>query len=66
MAQAILTIKGTVVPRRTVTKLTIEELNSPTELTKRIAFDEAIRLKLGDSMSLPPDLPLIEEFNGLP
>ena len=63
MCQAVLNINGNVVPRRTVTRLTTEELHSPAEIAKRKAFDDAIALKLGTSMSLPskePDLDLDE------
>ena len=36
-----------------ILSLTSEEINSVSELAKRNAFDAAIKLKLGDSMSLP-------------
>jgi hypothetical protein len=51
MTQAILTITGKVVPRRTCVRLTEDELSSPTEQAKRRAFDESIKLKLGDSIT---------------
>ena len=38
-------------------------MRSPTELAKRIAFDEAIRAKLGDSLSLPVVPPPHEDFD---
>ena len=53
MTQAVLTIKGSVVPRRTCQPLTIAEINSPVEIEKRKKFDEAIFKIHGDSMSLP-------------
>ncbi len=54
MAQAVLTSKGTVVPRRTMRRLTTGELNSESEKRKREIFDDVIRSKLGDSMNFPP------------
>ena len=53
MAQAILSSNGTVVPRRTIRKLTPSEISSPIEERKRQAFDAVITAKLGDSMSMP-------------
>ena len=53
MSQAILKYNGRVVPRRTLRRLTVAELNSESELKKRTAFDEAIIKIHGDSMSLP-------------
>jgi hypothetical protein len=50
MTQAVLTITGNVVPRRTCVRLTPEELSSPSEQAKRNSFDEAIKVILGDSM----------------
>ena len=55
MAQAILTSQGTVIPRRTIRKLNKAELHDETEKRKRQLFDDLIRSKLGDSMSLPTD-----------
>ena len=63
MAQAVLNIHGNVIPRRTVNRLSDEEMRSPTELAKRIDFDEAIRLKLGNSLSLPVEPPSCEDFD---
>ena len=51
MTQAILTSKGTVVPRRSVRPLTTEEIHSPVEAKKRDEFDEKIKSKLGDSLT---------------
>lgn len=55
MAQYILTIKGTIVPRRSVRRLRVDELalSNETEALKRSQFDAAIRQKLGDSFTLP-------------
>jgi len=52
MSQAILKFNGKVVPCRTIRHLTVAEMNSESELKKRTAFDEAIRILHGDSMSL--------------
>jgi len=52
MSQAILKFNGKVVPRRTIRRLTVAKMNSESELKKRTAFDEAIRILHGDSMSL--------------
>ena len=53
MAQAVLTSKGTVIPRRTLRKLDISEIHSETEKRKRQLFDDVIREKLGDAMAIP-------------
>ena len=53
MAQAVLTHKGTVIPRRTIRRLRTEELHSPVEIEKRRLFDEVIRGKLGDATMFP-------------
>ena len=53
MSQFVLTSKGTVVPRRTLQKLTTEELYSPTEISKRKLFDQTMTTKLGNSISGP-------------
>ena len=58
MAQAVLTSKGTVVPRRTMRKLTKAELLSEIEKKKRQTFDDYIKSKLGDSLSPPPHHPI--------
>ena len=52
MAQSVLTIKGTVVTRRTLRKLRWDELHSSIEKSKREHFDKQIHLKLGDSISI--------------
>ena len=70
MTQAILTIKGTVVPRRSVRHLTTEEIHSPIEEKKRNEFDDKIKSKLGDSLTpLKPNhtvssdaVPSIDDF----
>lgn len=54
MAQAVLTSKGTVIPRRTLRRLLVSELHSNSEKKKRSIFDDIIRSKLGDSMKMPP------------
>ena len=53
MAQAVLTVKATVVPRRTMRKLTKAELLSDVEKRKRSSFYSIIKSKLGDSITLP-------------
>ena len=53
MAQGVLTSKGTVIPRRTIRKLTPIELHSETEKRKRQLFDDIMRKKLGDAMVYP-------------
>ena len=50
MAQYVLQQNGTVVPRRSVRKLTVSELRSEAEKQMRNQFDLAIRNKLGDSL----------------
>jgi len=52
MSQAILKLNGRVVPRRTIRRLTVAEMNSESEIKKRKAFDDAISKIHGDSMSL--------------
>ena len=54
MTQAVLTINGTVVPRRSCTPLSMSELHSSVEIKKRSRFDEAIHKIHGDSMTIPP------------
>ena len=53
MAQAILTRKATVIPCRTMRKLTSFELHDESEKNKRDNIDLTIKAKLGDSMSFP-------------
>ena len=54
MAQNILTVHGTVVPRRSLRRLTQQEWASEAEKTKRQEFTLAITSKLGNSIKLPP------------
>lgn len=54
MAQAVLNYKGKVIPRRSIRRLRVEELNSPVEIEKRRLFDEMVRAKLGDASTFPP------------
>jgi hypothetical protein len=63
MAQAVLTITGKVVPRRSCVPLTSDEINNEAEKTKRDKFDSAILTLFGDSMSIPADLPVPVEFD---
>lgn len=62
MSQWILKSNGKVVPRRTVRSLTAAEINSSTELAKRLLFDELITKKWGTSMSPPPDTTIPTPF----
>lgn len=67
MTQAVLKSNGLVVPRRTCRRLTVSELHSPTEQKKRELFDDLIRKKLGDSVTVttsqkPEDSPDIADF----
>ena len=57
MTQCILKQKGPFLPRRTVHKLTKEQLatSNDAEKAKRDDFDADIRQKLGDNFSLPVD-----------
>ena len=59
MAQYVLTIKGTVIPRRTLHQLRPDKLSSSniTEGKKRWLFDKAIHNKLGNSYSFAPPRP---------
>ena len=54
MAQAIVTHNATVVPRRTMRKLTVSELNNESEKSKRLKIDALIKARLGNSMTFPP------------
>ena len=58
MTQAVLTITGNVVPRRTCAPLTISEIHSESEKNKRNKFDAEILRIYGDSMTVPADKPL--------
>lgn len=62
MAQHVVNDKGNVVPRRTLRPLTISELNSVSEIEKRKQFDDTIKARFGDSMSIPSKPPP-EEFD---
>ena len=62
MAQAVLTVKGTVVPRRTVRPLTKAEENSESEKQKRTEFDRVITAKLGNSIALPDKSPPHDDY----
>ena len=53
MTQWILKQNGQIVPRRTMRRLTAEEMTRDSEVLKRKNFNEAIKLKFGDSFSLP-------------
>ena len=55
MTNWVLTIKGTVIPRRTIQPLTPGELavTNIAEVEKRAQFTAAIRSKLGNSLTLP-------------
>ena len=57
MAQAILTSKGKIIPRRTLRRLRPDEITSPSEITKRTLFDDLIRIKLGDAAKFPDPPP---------
>ena len=57
MSQAVLTSKGTAVPRRKLQKLWPTELHSETDKGKRSIFDDIILKKLGDSMLTPTNPP---------
>ena len=52
MAQAILTVDGVVVPRRSVTKLSVSLINNKFKRIKRVRFDEAIYKIHSDSVSI--------------
>ena len=56
MAQWVLQQNGKIVPRRTLRRLTADELapGNETEAEKRRAFNQAIKEKLGDSITLGP------------
>ena len=57
MAQAILTSKGTIVPRRSVRRLSQAEEVSEIEKRKRDVFITAISEKLGTSIKKPAEIP---------
>ncbi len=58
MSQYVMNINGTILPKQTLCRLNPSELASPTEAAKRKEFDETIKSKYGDSMSLPAGKPL--------
>ena len=64
MAQWVLTATGHVVPRRSVRKLSLVEINKDSEKSKRLIFDKLITQKLGDSTNLPPS-PIKPSFSEL-
>ena len=53
MAQVVLVASSKVIPRRTLRRLSIAELNSEVEKRKRSIFDDIILKKLGDSIRAP-------------
>ena len=53
MAQAVLVASSKVIPRRTLRRLSIAELNSEVEKRKRSIFDDIILKKLGDYIRAP-------------
>ena len=57
MAQAVLTMRGTIVPRRTLRPLSKAETTSEVERRKRDVFTDTITKKLGNSMTKPPKPP---------
>ena len=71
MAQNVLTHRGTIVPRRTLRRLTQDELANAVETKKRDDFDKIILNLLGDSLNLPKtdNLPLdldLQDFSDVP
>ena len=55
MTQWCLKMNGYIVPRRTIRRLTPEELVRDSEISKRKEFDEAITKRYGNSFSLPKE-----------
>ena len=53
MAQWILKANGTVVPRRSLRPLKVDEIHSPVEIKKREVFDELIKRRWGTPMTPP-------------
>ena len=53
MAQAVIVASSKVIPRRTLWRLSIAELNFEVEKRKRSIFDDIILKKLGDSIRAP-------------
>eukprot|EP00957_Ditylum_brightwellii_P069573 5284203-Ditylum_brightwellii.AAC.1 len=56
MAQNVLNYNGRVVPCHSVRRLTQSELETESEIWKRVKFDENIATLLGDSITLPPNV----------
>ena len=52
MAQAILKIDGMVIPRRSVTKLSVSKINNESKRIERVRFDETIYMMHGDSVTI--------------
>ena len=48
----VLTYKGTIIPRRKISRLRVEKIHCSIEIKKRLLFDEVIRGKLGDASTL--------------
>ena len=63
MAQGVMNSKGVVMPRRSIRRLTRDEIHSDVEKRKRQTFDELIRKNFGDSAFFPPE-PLPDDFVG--
>ena len=53
MAQWVLKINGQVVPRRSLQNLRPDELANKSEIAKRASFDASIKIKHGDSFTVP-------------
>ena len=53
MTQQVLKINGKVFPRRSLRQLRPDELSSEVEIAKRAAFDTQIKLRNGDSFTVP-------------
>ena len=53
MAQWMLKANGKVTPRRSSRPLTVAEVHSPTEIKKRLVFDELIERRWGASINPP-------------
>lgn len=56
MCMWVLKENGSIVPRRTLRRLTPEEVRSDSEKARRLKFDEAIRNKFGDTVYTPPNV----------
>ena len=62
IAQSILRIDGVVVPRRSVTKLSVSEINDESKRIKGVRFDEAIYNIHGDSVTIRDDSSHIPQY----